>query len=853
MPSSAESALFGTKICDLHVPVRPGGDVALRQRRAAGARRPGRGRRGVRRRPTPAAGTSWSPRSPTQDPDDLLEQAGVTAEQLEAFVDLYARSRVGRSSSGRWASPSTATRSTACGRSSTWPGPRQRRARRRRAHADPRPLGRAGRRRDGCLRHGAPRRRRRSTPTNAAALGAQWGFAVPVDAGPDRARDGRGGRARASSTCSGCSGGNFLEVLPDPDAVRAALGRVPLRVHQDIVLTSQMLVEGDDVLLLPVATRYEQEGGGTETTTERRIVFSPEIPRQVGEARSEWRLFAEVAARVRPDLAAAFAWTDNQGAAGGDRRGRPGLRRHRGARGHRRPGAVGWPPPVRRRRVPHARRPRSLHRARAPGRRTCRRARSRSPPGGASSSTRWCTPRSTRSPAPAGTRSTSTRPTPPPSVRRRAPASGCTSGTGTFDGRCKLVRLPARSLQVHWPEGNVLIAGGPASASRSRRSPTTTPSSPSRCWSHDDDHPSARAGGAAAAGRSRPSAAGGRRRRRPAAGRGVRAVWHRPRAVTGAAPGRVRVRPRPRVVGIDRGDRRRRPRRAGACRQGDRVAVEVFQSCRACDRCTAGRYRRCPRHGLRDMYGFVAVSTWPPGLWGGYAEHQYLAPDSMLLPVPPMRSTPSWPPCSTRSARGSAGRSRVPETKPGDVVAVLGPGVRGLSALPRRPRRRAPASCSSPASARGRRAPRAGTGVRRRPRGRRQHHRSRRRAASRDRRALADVVVDVTAKAPAALAQAVGLAPVGRHDRAGRHPRARQDTPGLLARPRRLQGAAHPRRARRRRADATAPRSTSWPPGGTRSPTCPAACVGLDDAEDLVRSMAGESATPPPVHGVVTP
>ena len=29
MPSNAESALFGTKLCDLHVPVRPEGDVAL--------------------------------------------------------------------------------------------------------------------------------------------------------------------------------------------------------------------------------------------------------------------------------------------------------------------------------------------------------------------------------------------------------------------------------------------------------------------------------------------------------------------------------------------------------------------------------------------------------------------------------------------------------------------------------------------------------------------------------------------------------------------------------------------------------------------------------------------------------
>ena len=75
------------------------------------------------------------------------------------------------------------------------------------------------------------------------------------------------------------SGGNFLEVLPDPELVDDALGRVPLRVHQDIVVSSQMLVDpGDVVVLLPAATRYEQRDGGTETTTERRIAFSPEIP-----------------------------------------------------------------------------------------------------------------------------------------------------------------------------------------------------------------------------------------------------------------------------------------------------------------------------------------------------------------------------------------------------------------------------------------------------------------------------------------------------------------------------------------------------------------------------------------------
>jgi anaerobic selenocysteine-containing dehydrogenase len=34
------------------------------------------------------------------------------------------------------------------------------------------------------------------------------------------------------------------------------------------------------------------------------------------------------------------------------------------------------------------------------------------------------------------------------------------SPTGSYQGTVTLVRLPARTLQVHWPEGNVLIAGG---------------------------------------------------------------------------------------------------------------------------------------------------------------------------------------------------------------------------------------------------------------------------------------------------------------------------------------------------------------------------------------------------------
>jgi predicted molibdopterin-dependent oxidoreductase YjgC len=106
------------------------------------------------------------------------------------------------------------------------------------------------------------------------------------------------------------SGGNFLDVLPDPALVGDRLARTPVRVHQDIVVTSQMLVDpGEVVVLLPAATRYEQRGGGTETTTERRIAYSPEIrgPRR-GEARTEWEILTDLAARVDPERAHLITW-----------------------------------------------------------------------------------------------------------------------------------------------------------------------------------------------------------------------------------------------------------------------------------------------------------------------------------------------------------------------------------------------------------------------------------------------------------------------------------------------------------------------------------------------------------------
>jgi molybdopterin-dependent oxidoreductase alpha subunit len=99
------------------------------------------------------------------------------------------------------------------------------------------------------------------------------------------------------------SGGNFLETMPDPDFVKQCLESVDIRVHQDIIFNTSTLVDAKEaVIVLPAMTRYEQPGGGTSTSTERMVYFSPEIkgPR-IEEARAEWQIYIDLAARVKPE------------------------------------------------------------------------------------------------------------------------------------------------------------------------------------------------------------------------------------------------------------------------------------------------------------------------------------------------------------------------------------------------------------------------------------------------------------------------------------------------------------------------------------------------------------------------
>ncbi|MBN9691111.1 MAG: FdhF/YdeP family oxidoreductase [Verrucomicrobia bacterium] len=141
------------------------------------------------------------------------------------------------------------------------------------------------------------------TPENVAELSRQYGFPIPDRPGINSVEMVEAAAAGELDVLY-CLGGNFLRTLPEPDAVATALERVPVRVHQDIILTDQMFLEAREaVYLLPAKTRYEQDGGGIETTTERRVAFSPEIPRQVGEAKAEWRILRDLAAAAWPERA----------------------------------------------------------------------------------------------------------------------------------------------------------------------------------------------------------------------------------------------------------------------------------------------------------------------------------------------------------------------------------------------------------------------------------------------------------------------------------------------------------------------------------------------------------------------
>lgn len=120
-------------------------------------------------------------------------------------------------------------------------------------------------------------------------------------------------------------------------------------------------------------------------------------------------------------------------------------------------------------------------------------------------------------------------------------------------------------------------------------------------------------------------------------------------------------------------------------RTGDRVALHEYLPCWHCHWCRQGDFRLCMEadfFNLKDRFNTLRYGTCnaeiPPHLWGGYAEHMYLAPNAVLHRIPadmdarhatlavPLGNGVQW-----AVLDGGTGL--------GKTVLVFGPGQQGLS------------------------------------------------------------------------------------------------------------------------------------------------------------------------------
>ncbi len=295
IPSIASSAMWGTRIMDEHISVRPGGDIAF----GYGVLKalldiPGAVDDVFVREHT-SGFDALAAHVRTLGWDALGDASGVAPETMRAFAEQYARARsavivysMGLTQHAHGVDNVYMLVNLLLARGMFG-----------RAHAGILPIrghsGVQGGPECGLDPSKAPGARP-LTDDVARELETVWGFPVPRATGYHTARMLHAARAGEIDVLY-TIGGNLYETMPDPASVADAFARTPLRVHQDIVLnTSAVLDPAETVIVLPAQTRYEQDGGGTSTSTERRVRFTPEIPgRRIGEARAEWRIFNDLA------------------------------------------------------------------------------------------------------------------------------------------------------------------------------------------------------------------------------------------------------------------------------------------------------------------------------------------------------------------------------------------------------------------------------------------------------------------------------------------------------------------------------------------------------------------------------
>lgn len=302
VPSILESALFGTDMADAFFPVRVGGDIAFLN----GVLKCLIDRGQIDREFIAAHTTGWDELETslrTQTFEELEEGSGVSRQSMEEFAELVAHARtavfvwsMGITMHRHGIDNVKAIVNVCLARG--FMGKPKSGLMAIRGHS-----GVQGGSEMGCAPNMFPGGRV-TGPEGAAHLESLWGFKPPEWRGHFMV-DTIEAAERGELDVLYCVGSNLISILPDRNRAREALGRIPLRVHHDIVFNPSMLQDpSDTVLLLPATTRYEMVGGNTETSTERRVIFNPEIPGpRVAEARDEWQVLMELAARVRPELA----------------------------------------------------------------------------------------------------------------------------------------------------------------------------------------------------------------------------------------------------------------------------------------------------------------------------------------------------------------------------------------------------------------------------------------------------------------------------------------------------------------------------------------------------------------------
>lgn len=308
VPSDAESALFGSKLTDHFFHPHTGGDIAFINGVLKHLIEINR----IDRNFIEAHTTGWAEFEAALEAQDwvLLERsAGLSRHEMRRFAELYAAAKsavfiwsMGITQHAFGVQNVTAILNLALARGMIG-----------RPHCGVMPIrghsGVQGSSEVGCAPDLLPGGVKIGSPEQER-IEALWSFAIPTSKGMTITRTIEAaleGRIDLLYTV----GGNLIDTLPAPDTVATALKRVGLRVHQDIVLNRSMLAEGDEVILLPAATRYETPGGVTETSTERRIILSPEIPGpRIAEARAEWSILMRIAERAFPERAHLLTMAD---------------------------------------------------------------------------------------------------------------------------------------------------------------------------------------------------------------------------------------------------------------------------------------------------------------------------------------------------------------------------------------------------------------------------------------------------------------------------------------------------------------------------------------------------------------